>query len=166
MDDPLDARPAELEREEIKDYLTDQRYALNPFGNGWSITVRRLKLTPKSRVSETRGMDCSGRARHRFSGERVRDHVQWQAHRVDAGLDSSSLPGIIATRKADCAWGNQSLSVRRLHFLLASSCQKQSPASGHQLPKFDLHIEELHQSRRDCGRVRPRCTSSTCNPLS
>lgn len=32
--DPLDIRPAELEREEIEDYLTDQRYALNLFGNG------------------------------------------------------------------------------------------------------------------------------------
>jgi predicted acyl esterase len=32
--DPLDTRPAELEREEIKDNLTDQRYALNLFGNG------------------------------------------------------------------------------------------------------------------------------------
>jgi hypothetical protein len=32
--DPLDIRPAELEREEIKDNLTDQRYALNLFGNG------------------------------------------------------------------------------------------------------------------------------------
>lgn len=32
--DPLDTRPAELEREEIKNYLTDQRYALNLFGNG------------------------------------------------------------------------------------------------------------------------------------
>jgi putative CocE/NonD family hydrolase len=32
--DPLDVRPAELEREEIKNHLTDQRYALNLFGNG------------------------------------------------------------------------------------------------------------------------------------
>jgi len=32
--DPLDTRPADLEREEVKDYLTDQRYALNLFGNG------------------------------------------------------------------------------------------------------------------------------------
>jgi len=32
--DPLDVRPADLEREEIRDYLTDQRYALNLFGNG------------------------------------------------------------------------------------------------------------------------------------
>jgi putative CocE/NonD family hydrolase len=32
--DPLDTRPVELEHEEIKDYLTDQRYALNLFGNG------------------------------------------------------------------------------------------------------------------------------------
>jgi putative CocE/NonD family hydrolase len=32
--DPLDTRPAELEREEVKDYLTDQRYALNLLGNG------------------------------------------------------------------------------------------------------------------------------------
>jgi putative CocE/NonD family hydrolase len=32
--DPLDVRPAELEREGIKSYLTDQRYALNLFGNG------------------------------------------------------------------------------------------------------------------------------------
>ena len=32
--DPLDTRPAELEREEIKEYLTDQRYELNLFGNG------------------------------------------------------------------------------------------------------------------------------------
>lgn len=32
--DPLDVRPAELEREEIKNNLTDQRYALNLFGNG------------------------------------------------------------------------------------------------------------------------------------
>jgi putative CocE/NonD family hydrolase len=32
--DPLDTCLAELEREEIKDYLTDQRYALNLFGNG------------------------------------------------------------------------------------------------------------------------------------
>jgi len=32
--DPLDTRPAELEREEIKDSLTDQRYGLNLFGNG------------------------------------------------------------------------------------------------------------------------------------
>ena len=32
--DPLDVRPADLEREEVKDYLTDQRYALNLFGNG------------------------------------------------------------------------------------------------------------------------------------
>ncbi len=31
---PLDIRPAELEREEIKNYLTDQRYTLNLFGNG------------------------------------------------------------------------------------------------------------------------------------
>jgi putative CocE/NonD family hydrolase len=32
--DPLDVRPAELEAEEVKSYLTDQRYALNLFGNG------------------------------------------------------------------------------------------------------------------------------------
>lgn len=32
--DPLDLRPAELEKEEIKDYLVDQRYELNLFGNG------------------------------------------------------------------------------------------------------------------------------------
>lgn len=32
--DPLDTRPAELERQEIKDRFTDQRYALNLFGNG------------------------------------------------------------------------------------------------------------------------------------
>jgi predicted acyl esterase len=32
--DPLDTRFADLEREEIKDNLTDQRYALNLFGNG------------------------------------------------------------------------------------------------------------------------------------
>lgn len=32
--DPLDVRPAELEKEEIKNFLTDQRYALNLFGNG------------------------------------------------------------------------------------------------------------------------------------
>jgi len=32
--DPLDVRPADLEREEIKNYITDQRYALNLFGNG------------------------------------------------------------------------------------------------------------------------------------
>jgi putative CocE/NonD family hydrolase len=32
--DPLDVRPAELEREEVKSYLTDQRYALNLFGGG------------------------------------------------------------------------------------------------------------------------------------
>jgi len=32
--DPLDKRPAELEREEIKDFLTDQTYDLNLFGNG------------------------------------------------------------------------------------------------------------------------------------
>jgi putative CocE/NonD family hydrolase len=32
--DPLDLRPADLEREEIKNYLTDQRYDLNLFGNG------------------------------------------------------------------------------------------------------------------------------------
>jgi hypothetical protein len=32
--DPLDVRPAELEREEVKQHLTDQRTALNRFGNG------------------------------------------------------------------------------------------------------------------------------------
>jgi hypothetical protein len=32
--DPLDTRPADLEREEIKNYNTDQRYCLNLFGNG------------------------------------------------------------------------------------------------------------------------------------
>jgi putative CocE/NonD family hydrolase len=32
--DPLDTRPAELEREEIKNWITDTRYALNLFGNG------------------------------------------------------------------------------------------------------------------------------------
>lgn len=32
--DPLDVRPADLEREEIKNTFTDQRYALNLFGNG------------------------------------------------------------------------------------------------------------------------------------
>jgi len=32
--DPLDKHPAELEREEIKNYNTDQRYCLNLFGNG------------------------------------------------------------------------------------------------------------------------------------
>jgi len=32
--DPLDVRPAELEKEDIKNSLTDQRYALNLFGNG------------------------------------------------------------------------------------------------------------------------------------
>jgi len=32
--DPLDTRPAEFEREENKNYITDQRYALNLFGNG------------------------------------------------------------------------------------------------------------------------------------
>jgi hypothetical protein len=32
--DPLDVRPAELEREEIKNYVTDERQALNLFGNG------------------------------------------------------------------------------------------------------------------------------------
>ena len=32
--DPLDTRPSELERQEVKDYLTDQRYALNLYDNG------------------------------------------------------------------------------------------------------------------------------------
>ena len=32
--DPLDTRPAALETEEIRSYLTDQRYVLNTFGNG------------------------------------------------------------------------------------------------------------------------------------
>jgi putative CocE/NonD family hydrolase len=32
--DPLDVRPAELEKEEIQNYITDQRAALNLFGNG------------------------------------------------------------------------------------------------------------------------------------
>jgi putative CocE/NonD family hydrolase len=32
--DPLDTRPAGLEQEEIENYLTDERYALNLFGNG------------------------------------------------------------------------------------------------------------------------------------
>jgi putative CocE/NonD family hydrolase len=32
--DPLDVRPAELEREPIKNEVTDQRFALNLFGNG------------------------------------------------------------------------------------------------------------------------------------
>ena len=32
--DPLDVRPAELEKEEIKNSLTDERYALNLYGNG------------------------------------------------------------------------------------------------------------------------------------
>jgi putative CocE/NonD family hydrolase len=32
--DPLDVRPAELETEEVKNHLTDQRYALNLFGGG------------------------------------------------------------------------------------------------------------------------------------
>ncbi|MCX6224641.1 MAG: CocE/NonD family hydrolase [Bacteroidia bacterium] len=32
--DPLDVRPAELDTAEVADYLTDQRYALNLFGNG------------------------------------------------------------------------------------------------------------------------------------
>lgn len=32
--DPRDLRPAELEKEEVKNYITDQRYQLNLFGNG------------------------------------------------------------------------------------------------------------------------------------
>lgn len=32
--DPLDVRPAELEKEAIKNYITDERSALNLFGNG------------------------------------------------------------------------------------------------------------------------------------
>ncbi|MGC1224329.1 MAG: CocE/NonD family hydrolase, partial [Candidatus Sulfotelmatobacter sp.] len=32
--DPLDVRPAELEREDIKNNITDERYALNLFGDG------------------------------------------------------------------------------------------------------------------------------------
>ena len=32
--DPLDVRPAELEKDDIANHLTDQRYALNLFGNG------------------------------------------------------------------------------------------------------------------------------------
>ncbi len=32
--DPLDTRPAELEREEVDSYLTDQRYVMNLNGNG------------------------------------------------------------------------------------------------------------------------------------
>lgn len=32
--DPRDTRPAELEKEKVEDYLTDQRYVLNLFGNG------------------------------------------------------------------------------------------------------------------------------------
>jgi uncharacterized protein len=32
--DPLDTRPAQLETESIDDYITDQRYTLNLFGNG------------------------------------------------------------------------------------------------------------------------------------
>jgi putative CocE/NonD family hydrolase len=32
--DPLDTRPADLEREEVKNFITDQRGALNRYGNG------------------------------------------------------------------------------------------------------------------------------------
>ncbi len=32
--DPLDLRPAEMEREDVENYLTDQRLAMNLFGNG------------------------------------------------------------------------------------------------------------------------------------
>jgi uncharacterized protein len=32
--DPLDTRPAEIEENDVKNYITDQRYALNLYGNG------------------------------------------------------------------------------------------------------------------------------------
>lgn len=32
--DPMDVRPADLEKEEVENYITDQRYDLNLFGNG------------------------------------------------------------------------------------------------------------------------------------
>src|SRR5205823_11526224 len=32
--DPLDTRPAELEKQDNENYITDQRYALNLYGNG------------------------------------------------------------------------------------------------------------------------------------
>src|SRR5438874_10187271 len=34
MYDPLDTRPAELEKQDNENYITDQRYALNLYGNG------------------------------------------------------------------------------------------------------------------------------------
>jgi uncharacterized protein len=40
--DPRDTRPAALETEEIRNYLTDQRYVLNPFGNGVVYTSEPL----------------------------------------------------------------------------------------------------------------------------
>jgi putative CocE/NonD family hydrolase len=53
--DPLDVRPAELEKEPIKDALTDQRSALNRYGNGLvyhsepfakdTVIAGRMKLT-------------------------------------------------------------------------------------------------------------------------
>jgi putative CocE/NonD family hydrolase len=41
--DPLDTRPAEMEREWVENYLTDQRYALNLFGNGLVYHSRQIQ---------------------------------------------------------------------------------------------------------------------------
>ncbi len=47
--DPLDVRPAELEKEEIKNYITDERYALNLFGDG--LVYHSLAFTEDTEIS-------------------------------------------------------------------------------------------------------------------
>ena len=51
--DPLDTRPATIEAEEIRSYLTDQRYVLNTFGNGVIYTSE-----PFAEATEITGYVC------------------------------------------------------------------------------------------------------------
>ena len=165
--DPLDVRPAELEREDIKNNITDERYALNLFGERRRVSQPALHRRHRNqRFREAGGVDVDGRARHRFQCELVRDYAGWQEHPTHGRRIACPLPGFREHGKVGQAGRNQPLRIQRIYILLTTNCERKPPAAGADIPEQHLHGEKLQQRRRGGRRIRERRAHRACHALS
>jgi putative CocE/NonD family hydrolase len=109
--DPLDVRPAELEQEELKYYLTDQRYALNLFGNG--LVYHSEPFEEDTEIIGIAGsLDRPGCAGYGFPGDGQRNPARWIAYQADTGCAAGALSKFTERRTIGDFRRDRSLRIR------------------------------------------------------
>ncbi len=153
--DPSDLRPAALESGEVENGYTDQRYALNLFGNGVVYHsepfAEATEVSGYVKLTLWMSMDVPDTDLEATLYEILPDGTE---RATDGRRNARSLSRVDDRSEARDARRDHALRFHRLHVVLEARVEGQPAAPRGELPEQHLPREELQLGRARRGRVR------------